>query len=124
MYKDFRHYCQTARPQAGDLWAWMGADGRRVIALFTQDGGYQHGDRPGPASTTHVAHALKALRKLVLAEGFTSLALPRLATGVGALPWAEVEPIVRQQLGDLDLPVYVYSTFRRGVRGAESAQAA
>lgn len=124
MYKDFRHYCQTARPAAGDLWAWMGADGRRVVALFTQDGGYDHGAKPGRASTTHVAHALKALRKLAQKERFASIALPRLATGVGGLDWSDVEPLVRQHLGDLGLPVYVYTTYRPGVRAAEAVKAA
>jgi O-acetyl-ADP-ribose deacetylase (regulator of RNase III) len=124
MYKDFRHFCQTARPAAGDLWAWMGADGRRIVALFTQDGGYDHGAKPGKASATHVAHALKALRKLAEKEHFASIALPRLATGVGGLEWSEVEPLVRQHLGDLGLPVYVYTTYRKGVRAAEAVKAA
>lgn len=124
MYKDFRHYGQSARPGPGELWAWMGADGRRVVALFTQEGGYDHGAKPGKASTTHVAHALKALRRLAERERFASIALPRLATGVGGLEWREVEPLVRQHLGDLGTPVYVYTTYRKGVRAAEGVKAA
>ena len=31
MYKDFRHYCQTTHPKAGGVWAWAGADGKRVV---------------------------------------------------------------------------------------------
>jgi O-acetyl-ADP-ribose deacetylase (regulator of RNase III) len=124
MYKDFRHYCQTARAEAGGLWAWMGADGRRIVALFTQDGGYEHGAKPGKATPAHVAHALKALRRLAAEEAFTSIALPRLATGAGGLDWSEVAPLLHQHLGDLGVPVYVYTTYRQGVRGAESAKAA
>lgn len=123
MYKDFRHYCHTAHPKPGELWAWMGADGRRLVALFTQ-AAEGHGGHPGKATTTHVGHALKALRKLALAEGFTSIALPRLATGVGGLSWDEVAPLVREHLGDLGIPVCVYTTFRRGEPAREIADAA
>ncbi len=123
MYKDFRHYCQTARPAAGGLWTWAGADGRRMVALFTQDGGYEHGAKPGRATVSHVSHALKALRKLAETEHFASLAVPRLATGVGGLEWAVVEPLVREHLEGLGIPVYVYVTYRHGVRAAENATA-
>ena len=123
MYKDFRHYCQTARPAAGGLWTWAGSDGRRIVALFTQEGGYEHGAKPGRATVSHVSHALKALRKLAETEHFASLALPRLATGVGGMDWAVVEPLVREHLGSLNIPVYVYVTYRQGVRAAETAAA-
>lgn len=124
MYKDFRHYCQTTHPEAGGLWAWMGADGKHLVALFTQDGEYGHGGRPGKATTRHVGHALKALRKLAEKERFSSIALPRLATGVGGLAWSEVEPLLRQHLDGLGIPVYVYTTYHAGVRAPEAARAA
>ncbi len=116
LYKDFRHYCQTYHPKPGDLWTWMGADGVVVVNLFTQEGveGH-HGGKPGRASLTHVSHALKALHKLTEQEKFASLALPRLATGVGGLQWDDVKPLMLQHLGNLDIPVHVYSTYRKGV---------
>jgi O-acetyl-ADP-ribose deacetylase (regulator of RNase III) len=55
----------------------------------------------------------------VLKEGFGSLALPRLATGVGGLDWSEVKPLIASQLGDLDIPVFVYSTYLPGQAAAE-----
>jgi len=68
LYKDFRHYCQTQHPKPGTLWTWVGADGVRVVNLFTQEPAEgHHGGNPGRASVTNVAHALKALRQL--AEG-------------------------------------------------------
>jgi O-acetyl-ADP-ribose deacetylase (regulator of RNase III) len=119
MYKDFRHHAQVARQESGDLWAWAGADGRRIVALFTQEPPKNKGGRPGRATLQHVGHALRALRKLIEAEKFTSLALPRLATGVGELEWADVAPLVRQHLGDAGIPVIVYSTYRPGVAAQE-----
>jgi O-acetyl-ADP-ribose deacetylase (regulator of RNase III) len=121
MVKDFRHHCQTTHPKAGELWAWTGADGRRVINLMTQAAAYGHGEKPGAASTENVNHALRALAKLVVAEKIESLALPRLATGVGGLDWRDVKPLIEHHLGGLGIPVYVYSVFHAGVVGAEAA---
>ena len=59
------------------------------------------------------------LAKFVRDEKVQSLALPRLATGVGGLEWAQVEPLVKQHLGDLDIPVVVYETYRAGVQADE-----
>jgi O-acetyl-ADP-ribose deacetylase (regulator of RNase III) len=85
----------------------------RVASRFTQDPPAHVGGRPGRAKTEHVNHALHALKQLALQEAVRSLALPRLATGVGGLDWPHVEPLVRAQLGDLKLPVYVYTTYAK-----------
>lgn len=119
MYKDFRHFCQTNHPQAGGLWTWMGADGRRVVNLFTQDAAYHPGERPGRASIHNVGHSLKALRQLIDGEQFTSVALPRLATGVGGLAWSDVRPIVEQHLGGLKIPIIIYTTYHANMEAAE-----
>lgn len=111
MYKDFRHYCQSKHPKPGELWSWMGADGKCVVNLFTQEAAYHSGEKPGRATLQHVGHALRALRQVIDAEKFPSVALPRLATGVGGLDWREVQPLVAQHLGDLKIPVIVYTTY-------------
>ena len=121
MYKDFRHFCQTTHPKAGTVWAWAGAEGTRVVSLFTQDAAYDHGAKPGRASAENLNHALKALRKWAETEGVTSLALPRLATGVGGMNWDEVHPLIEKHLGDLSIPVYVYVTYRQGEQASEPA---
>jgi O-acetyl-ADP-ribose deacetylase (regulator of RNase III) len=123
MYKDFRHYCQTQHPKAGGLWTWAGAQGPRVVALFTQEGAYDHGAKPGKATASNVNHALKALAAECTREGWTSLALPRLATGVGGMDWDEVKPLVEQHLGGLAIPVLVYDTFHPGQRADEKLAA-
>lgn len=119
MYKDFRHYCQSRHPKPGELWAWMGADGKRVVNLFTQEPAYHAGEKPGRATLAHVGHALKALRQQIDSEKLTSVALPRLATGVGGLEWANVKPMLLQHLGDLNIPIIVYTTFHAGQTAAE-----
>lgn len=121
MHKDFHHWCHQRHPAPGEAWMWGGVDGVRIVNLITQEGGYGHGSRPGKATTSHVSHALRALKKMVAKEGFTSIALPRLATGVGGLDWNDVEPLIDEQLGDLEIPVYVYATYHAGKKALEPA---
>ena len=119
LYKDFRHYCQTQHPKPGGLWTWMSADGHYIVNLFTQDAAYDHGSKPGHATLSHVNHALHALRALIEKEHIPSIALPRLACGVGGMKWDEVRPLIEKQLGDLDMPVYVYVNYQKDAKASE-----
>jgi O-acetyl-ADP-ribose deacetylase (regulator of RNase III) len=119
MYKDFRHYCQTVTPKTGDLWTWSGVGGVRIVNLFTQEPAPGHGAKPGRATIENVNHCLRALSKSIEAEKFTSIALPRLATGVGGLDWKDVKPLIEKHLGHLSIPLYVYSTYQPGVQAQE-----
>lgn len=119
MHKDFHHWCNQHHPQAGTAWLWGGAGGVRIVNLLTQDGGYGHGSKPGKASEKTVRDALRALARLIAEENFTSLALPRLATGVGGLSWSVVWPIIEERLGQLSLPIYVYTEFHPGQQADE-----
>ncbi len=119
MHKDFHHWCHQRHPKPGQVWVWGGVGGARIVNLITQEGGYDHGSRPGKATESNVRHALRGLKKLVEKEGFTSLALPRLATGVGSLAWDDVSPMIEHELGGLAVPVYVYSTYHSGKKANE-----
>jgi len=119
LYQDFRHYCKTQKADAGGAWAWAGADGRRIVNLFTQEPPKMAGGRPGRAKLQHVGHALRALHNVVEAEKIKSLALPRLATGVGGLDWTDVQPLLEKHLGTLKIPVFVYSRYEKGVTAKE-----
>ncbi|MEQ1914678.1 MAG: macro domain-containing protein [Sideroxydans sp.] len=122
MYKDFRHFCQTQHPKSGGLWTWMSSDGRYLVNLFTQDGAYAHGSKPGHATLSHVNHALHALRALAQKEKISSLALPRLACGINGLDWVEVKPLIEKHLGDLNIPIYLYVNYQKGVKANEPAK--
>jgi O-acetyl-ADP-ribose deacetylase (regulator of RNase III) len=67
----------------------------------------------------NINHALQALKKEVREQNVKSLALPRLATGVGGLAWEDVKPLLDALLKDLGIAVYVYSTYRKGVAAQE-----
>lgn len=123
MVRDFRHHCQQAAPKAGEAWMWGGVDkdgkSARIVSLLTQEPSAVTGGLPGKATLPNVNHALKALARIVAAEKLTSIALPRLATGVGGLDWADVEPLIANHLGGLGIPVIVYSVYRKDQRADE-----
>ena len=119
MYKDFRHYSHTQHPKEGGAWMWGGTDGRRIVALLTQEHAHDHGSHPGRATGGLVNHALRELRKMAEKEKFRSIALPKLATGVGGLDWETVRPLIDTHLGDLGIPVFVYTTYKAGVAADE-----
>jgi O-acetyl-ADP-ribose deacetylase (regulator of RNase III) len=119
MHKDFHHWCRAHHPKLGSAWIWSGPGSVRIVNLITQEGGYEHGSKPQKASAASVNHALRALKKIIADEKLGSVALPRLATGVGGLDWADVRPLIERQLGDVEADVYVYQTYVPGKKAAE-----
>ena len=119
MHKDYHHWCHQHGAKPGDAWVWGGVGGVRIINLITQPEGPGH--KPGKADLHDVNYALRALKRVIAKEKFTSVALPRLATGVGGLDWADVEPLIEQQLGDLDIPIYVYIVYHPDQTAKEKA---
>lgn len=117
--KDFRHYAHQAHPKPGEIWAW-GGFGVRFFNLLTQEGEHGHGTKPGKATVAHVNHALRRLRHELEKGEIKSLALPRLATGVGGLDWNDVMPLIKTHLGDLPIPIFVYSHYQKGVQAKEA----
>lgn len=125
--KDFRHYCHDNSPKAGAIFAWAGPgpDGGsvRIVNLMAQEPSPFEAGHPGKATTHNVGHALKELAKLAKKEGYSSIALPRLATGVGGLTWEEVRPLVDQHLGGLGIPIIAYTTYTADVPADEKLPA-
>lgn len=119
MHKDFHHWCHLQHPKPGAAWIWAGAGQVRVINLVTQEGGHDHGSKPGKATISSVNRALRSLRKVIATENLASVALPRLATGVGGLAWDDVRPLINNQLAAVDASIYVYSRYVPGKRAVE-----
>lgn len=124
MVKDYRYSLRGKSPNTGELWAWRGVneDGstRGIVNLLTQGMQSQSkAARPVKAKIEDVNHALRALAKHVQDEDIRSVALPRLATGVGALDWADVKPLIEQHLGSLGIPVVIYEVYRQGQKADE-----
>jgi O-acetyl-ADP-ribose deacetylase (regulator of RNase III) len=115
LYKDFRHYCHTQNPKAGEVWSWKGAGGPAIVNLLTQEAPKSKNSRPGKASVQHVNHSLKSLVAEVKEREFSSVAITKVSTGVGGLDWDDVKPLIEKHLGELEIPVYVYEEFKLGV---------
>lgn len=119
MHKDFHRWCHQHNTKPGEAWLWCGPDHVRLVNLITQEGMDSHDHRHGKATLSNVRHALNALVKIVEHEKFTSIALPRLATGVGDLDWDDVWPTIDNILGGLDIPVYVYVVYHPDQQATE-----
>ncbi len=121
MFSDFKHYCRLENPAPGSAWIWSGVNNTRIINLMTQNpsDGNAHGGHPKGATISNVNHAIHALKKMIESEGLKSVALPRLATGVGGLKWEEVSPLIHNLLSDVNADIYVYSTYVKGQQAAE-----
>ena len=119
MAKDFRHYAHLSHPKAGEIWVWGGANGIRIFNLLTQEGEHKHGAKPGRATLSNVNHCLRRLRHELEKGEVNSLAMPKLATGVGGLHWDEVSPLIHQHLNDLSIPIYIYTTYHEGQKANE-----
>lgn len=117
--KDFRHYAHQSHPKPGEIWTWGGVGSIRIFNLLTQDGDHGHGSKPGPATLANVNHCLRRLKHDIEKSGVKSLAMPKLATGVGGLAWNDVHKLIVQQLGDLPINIYLYTTYRKGQQAVE-----
>ena len=118
MHKDYRHYANQTHPRPGELWVW-GGFGIRIFNLLTQEGSFDHGSKPGKATLSNINHCLRRLRHEIEKEQIKSLALPRIATGVGGLDWNEVKPLIEKHLGDLKITILVYTRYQPGVQANE-----
>ncbi len=124
MVKDYRHAMHARQPDTGEIWSWGGVneDGsvRGIVNLLTQGMQSQaKSARPVKAKLEDVNRALRELAALVRKDGIKSVALPRLATGVGGLDWADVKPLIQQHMGDLGVPVLVYEVYRKDQKADE-----
>lgn len=118
MSKDFRHYVHQTHPKPGELWQWRGG-GIRIFNLLTQEGEHTHGAKPGQATLVNVNHCLRRLRHELEKGDINSLAMPKLATGVGALEWTDVHNLIVEFLGNLPIPIYLYTTYHQGQQAIE-----
>ena len=119
MHKDFHKWCHQTNPKVGTVWKWDRFKNFTIINMLTQDNHSHHGTHPPKASLKDVNHCLRALKKLIKKEKLSSIAIPRLATGVGGLIWEDVHPLILSQLEEINIAVYIYSTFVPNIEAVE-----
>ncbi|PCH53056.1 MAG: Appr-1-p processing protein [Cellvibrionales bacterium] len=110
--EDFKQCCCNHGLKQGDVWEWENASGVNVMNLVT------HGDSK-KASLSSLDDSLSCLASLVKKRGLKSLAIPKVGTDVGNLDWREVKPLIEKHLGELEIPVYLYSIFHKNIAAVE-----
>ncbi len=120
LYKDFRHFCQTQKVTEGEVWAWKGAGGPTIFNLFTQQAPESKDGHPGRASESYVNSSLKSLAKELKKANIKSLALPKIATGVGGLSWEVVKPLILKHFEESDVSLIVYEKYQKGQQAQEN----
>ncbi len=118
MAEDFRHYCHQNNPEPGGVWIWSAPGEKRIINLLTQEApeGQKHSGLPGKAQLSYVRHSLKQLTGIIKEQKIKSIALPKIATGVGGLDWQEVKPLIHEYLSDCGAEVQLYVDFKRTMK--------
>ena len=117
---------------AREVWSQAGANGFLCMSLPEEYGGagadklysVAQMEELARAGTTGIGFGLHSeiVAPYILHYGTEEQKkrwLPRLATGVGGLAWDDVKPLITQYLGDLAVPVIVYSTYRKDVQADE-----
>jgi O-acetyl-ADP-ribose deacetylase (regulator of RNase III) len=120
MVKGFRQYCHTHHPQTGEIWVWKSQDGRIIYNLLTQEAAPERsGGHPGKSSISNVEKSLKKLSKYIDDHPVDTIALPRIATGVGGLEWDDVRAAVLKHLGNTNTRIFIYDKYTKGQKGVE-----
>ncbi|MBC87291.1 MAG: Appr-1-p processing protein [Bdellovibrionaceae bacterium] len=119
MYKDFRHFCKETHPKEGGVWSWKGPGGPIVYNLLTQEHPPSNDSHPGKAKLSYLRSSLKELRTQAETDNVKSLALPKVATGVGGLAWEDVKPVIEEAFSEVGFPVFVYETFQKNTEAKE-----
>ena len=112
MYKEYRKLCHKNILKAGSYFLWK--EGTPwVLNLATQSG------KRG-AKIYYVENVLQCLAENCGHEGISSIALPRIASGLGGLKWGTVKSIIDTHLGELSIPVVVYENYIQGLEAEEA----
>jgi len=114
LQKDLNRWCHQHNTLPGEAWMWVGQDNVRIVNLITHERMECNDHHYDKATLSNIRHALTALVKMIAFEKLTSIALPRIGTGLGDLDWDDVWPLIENILGGLEIPVYVYVVYHPG----------
>ena len=79
-----------------------------IDAAPLRDGAPLHaGDVIGHADIETVEMCFRSLAENHETEGIQSLAMPRIAAGLGGLPWEDVKEMIETHLAPLPIPIWV-----------------
>ncbi len=112
MFTRYREMCNDGRLTPGGVYLEKNTS-PWVLNLATQS-------KVGRAELAYVHSCIKWIADHFEQEGITTMAMPRIAAGLGKLPWEPVEQIIQELLQPLPLPVFLYDQYVKGVEADES----
>jgi len=98
-YDAYRRACDAGEVRLGEMFVFDTGSmiNPRWIINFPTKGHWKAKSRLSDIET-----GLEDLKRVILENGIRSIAVPPLGCGNGGLDWAEVEPLLRRALGDLN----------------------
>ena len=111
MYQDYRRRCHKNEFRPGQICLYTSCT-PWVLNLATQDS-------LGGARLEYVQQCFQAIADSHSQSGITSLAMPRIAAGLGGLEWDDVVALLRAILGPLPIPIVVYEEYKSGFQAQE-----
>jgi O-acetyl-ADP-ribose deacetylase (regulator of RNase III) len=109
MVNDFQTWCEAEQPQPGTVWLWGELGKTQIANLITHEGDAETPGRLGRPDKISVNKAFRALNSLYAKHRFKSIAMPKVGAGEFGLDWAEVKDMLHAQLGQLLIPIFVYT---------------
>lgn len=119
MRNQFIEWCEGTNPEPGDIWLWSGNTKTRVLNLIVGEAADPKLSRASRPNKIAVHRAFRAVNKLVVDERLSSIAMPKIGSGVGGIDWLEVRGMMDSQLGELLIPLFVYVTPLDGMLASE-----
>ena len=101
MYKDYKRRCSRNEFKPGDAYIFCNETGPHIMNLATQaDEG---------AKYEYVIRALSNMHAVLEEERIRSVAMPRIASGLGGLEPSEIERLIEDEFKDSMIEVIVYT---------------
>lgn len=111
MFKEYKSLCHRNHFVPGGYFLYKESD-PWILNFATQD-------TLGGARIEYVEECLENFTMYYEEERIISIAMPRVASGLGGLNWVDVKELLHEILGPLPIPIMVYEHFERFVVGNE-----
>jgi O-acetyl-ADP-ribose deacetylase (regulator of RNase III) len=108
MYAEYRQLCKN-RPRQfnpGELFLWKPEDEPWIFNLATQEDFRRH-----RATYVAIEKSMETMKQQADLENIRSIAIPRIGSGYGGLPWEKVKPIIEDVFHDWDGTLFIYEEF-------------
>ena len=109
MVQQYREWCEETNPEPGEIWLWSDSDEIQILNLITHEGDKDDPTRAGRPNKIALNRGLRRMAKLTVDERIKSVAMPKVGAGEFGLDWSEVRGMMDSQLGELLIPIFLYT---------------